>query len=305
MFAVAALGVALSMCIDAARARTLRAVSPLALAAALGPALLGLGTAAVTPRASSANQLKVAVVQGGGEQRTRAVTSDSSVVFERHLAASRTITEKVDLVVWPENVVSIDQPLARSPQGQKLSELSRRLGAPLIVGVVETVSDSEFTNYSVVVVGNVIGDRYDKVQRVPFGEYVPFRAATDALSGGAASRFIPRDARAGTEPATLDSPVGRLGVVISWEVFFERRARDADRQRRHRPAQPHQRLFVLVDDRAVPAGGVLTAAGDRDRPLGGAGRTHRVLCAGRPIRPGHAAQRHRRGPCADRHGHPA
>ncbi len=227
VFAVAALGVTLSMLVDAARARSLRNASPLALAMGLAPAVLGLGAAAVMPRSTATNTLTVAVVQGGGEQRTRAVTSDADAVFERHLAASRTITEKVDLVVWPENVVSIDQPLARSPEGQKLADLSRRLGAPLLVGVVETVSQDEFTNYSVVVVGNVIGDRYDKVQRVPFGEYVPFRNATDALSGGAASRFIPRDARAGTKPAIVDSPVGRLGVVISWEVFFERRARDA------------------------------------------------------------------------------
>lgn len=227
VFTVAALGVGLSMLADGARARSLRAVPAAALSLALAPAVLGLAAAALVPRSATTNPVRVAVVQGGGEQRTRAVTSDANAVFERHLAASRTIAEKVDLVVWPENVVSIDQPLARSPEGRKLVELSERLDAPIVVGVVETVSDDEFTNYSAVVSGNLIGDRYDKVQRVPFGEYVPFRDLTDALSGGAASRFIPRDARPGTGPATIDTPVGRLGVVISWEVFFERRARDA------------------------------------------------------------------------------
>ena len=49
----------------------------------------------------------------------------------------------------------------------------------------------------------------------------------DRLSGGAVSRFVPNDAVAGTGPAVIDTPTGPAGVVISWEVFFERRARDA------------------------------------------------------------------------------
>ncbi|MDP6975518.1 MAG: nitrilase-related carbon-nitrogen hydrolase, partial [Acidimicrobiales bacterium] len=36
-----------------------------------------------------------------------------------------------------------------------------------------------------------------------------------------------RDVLPGTGPAVLDSSIGRLGVAISWEVFFEHRTRDA------------------------------------------------------------------------------
>jgi len=36
-----------------------------------------------------------------------------------------------------------------------------------------------------------------------------------------------RDLRPGTGPAILDTSVGRLGIAISWEVFFEHRTRDA------------------------------------------------------------------------------
>ncbi|MEZ5231961.1 MAG: nitrilase-related carbon-nitrogen hydrolase [Acidimicrobiales bacterium] len=62
---------------------------------------------------------------------------------------------------------------------------------------------------------------------MPFGEYVPFRATVDALSGGSVSRLVPSDAVAGTGPAIVETPEGLAGIVISWEVFFERRARDA------------------------------------------------------------------------------
>ena len=72
-----------------------------------------------------------------------------------------------------------------------------------------------------------VGERYDKVQRVPFGEYVPLRGIVNALSGGTVDRLVPRDAIAGDRPAVVDSVVGRLGVAISWEIFFGARARDA------------------------------------------------------------------------------
>jgi apolipoprotein N-acyltransferase len=60
---------------------------------------------------------------------------------------------------------------------------------------------------------------------VPFGEYMPLRPLLQAL--GAPVDLVPKDAIAGTEPAVLDVPAGRVGVVISWEVFFADRGRDA------------------------------------------------------------------------------
>jgi len=64
------------------------------------------------------------------------------------------------------------------------------------------------------------------VHRVPFGEYVPARSLLGAVADLSA---IPRDAVAGTGAGTVDSPIGRLGVLISYEVFFADRARDAVR----------------------------------------------------------------------------
>ena len=67
--------------------------------------------------------------------------------------------------------------------------------------------------------------RYDKVRRVPFGEYVPLRGMLEAL--GAPVDQVATDAIAGTTPAVVELPDGtRLGVAISWEVFFGGRVRD-------------------------------------------------------------------------------
>jgi apolipoprotein N-acyltransferase len=70
----------------------------------------------------------------------------------------------------------------------------------------------------------VIVARYDKVHRVPFGEYIPGRGLFQHLVN---LDLVPRDAIAGRGPGLLDTPAGPLGTVISYEVFFEDRTRAA------------------------------------------------------------------------------
>ena len=65
---------------------------------------------------------------------------------------------------------------------------------------------------------------YHKVRTVPFGEYVPLRSFVERFAEDA---LPPRDTKSGTGPAVVDTPLGPLGVSISWEIFFEHRVRDA------------------------------------------------------------------------------
>ncbi|CAB4859750.1 unannotated protein [freshwater metagenome] len=171
--------------------------------------------------------LRIAAVQGGGPQGTHAIYTDSSEVLGRHLAAMQIIqpSDKVDLVVWPENVIDVYE-FAGSPELDEVAAEAKRLNAPLAVGITEETQDNRFTNAQVVVspTGEVIS-RYEKVRRVPFGEYMPMRGLLEAV--GAPTDLVPRNAVAGTGPALLSLPDGtRVGVVISWEVFFAGRARD-------------------------------------------------------------------------------
>jgi apolipoprotein N-acyltransferase len=190
---------------------------------AAGIVVVAVGAAAVGPRAEQTGTIRVALVQGGGLQGTRAWNTDERKVFERHLAASQQVEPPVDLVVWPEDVVDVDA-LADDPEGEELAAEARRLDATLIAGVVEDAGPDRFLNASVAFGpdGEIV-DRYEKVHRVPFGEYVPLRSLLEPFAGG---NLTARDAVIGDEPALLDTPAGKLSVAISWEVFFGDRVRE-------------------------------------------------------------------------------
>lgn len=232
-------GAALAALAECVRARPRRLpLSALAgLAGVVATAVLG----AVTPAGTPLGPLRVAAVQGGGRRGLRAVLADPRGVLDAQVAASSRVRPPVDLVVWPEDVVSVDGPLAGSPEEATVAGVARALRATTVAGVVEDVPGEEgvsgsaapaarpgrFRNAAVAWApdGRVI-DRYDKVHRVPFGEYVPLRKVISHLVDLSA---VPRDAVAGTGPGLLDTPAGPLGVVISYEVFFADRARAAVR----------------------------------------------------------------------------
>ncbi|CAN5827882.1 MAG: apolipoprotein N-acyltransferase [Ilumatobacteraceae bacterium] len=183
---------------------------------------------APTGRATG-RSLDVAAVQGGGEQGTSALEVPSQLVTARHAEATATIQAggDLDLVLWPENVIDVET-FAGSAQLAVVAAEAARLGVPLAVGITEDVPDApgRILNAQVVVTpGGDVVSRYDKVRRVPFGEYVPLRGLLEAL--GAPVGQVRTDAVAGTGPAVLELPDGnRVAVAISWEVFFGGRVRE-------------------------------------------------------------------------------
>jgi len=169
--------------------------------------------------------IRVALVQGGGRRGLRAIDNPPALVLQRQLDASNLIKGPVDLIVWPEDVVALDGPVLGSPEAAEVGAVAVKNHAPLLAGVTEDVSADKFRNAEVLWddTGRIAG-RYDKVHRVPFGEYIPGRSFIRHIVN---LDVIPRDAIAGHGTGELTTQAGPVGIVISFEVFFSARSRSA------------------------------------------------------------------------------
>lgn len=216
---VTALAVAVGCALAAAWWRQWRTAAPLALVA-VGLAIAGLVAPSGTPR----ERIDVTVVQGGGPRGFRAVESDPGDVLLAHLEASEGIRRPVDLVLWPENTIDVPK-LDGTVEADALAAVAVGSDATVVAGVTEDAGPDGQNFQNVAVAwdpeGRII-DRYVKVHRVPFGEYVPLRGLLDPLVD---LSVLPRDAIAGDGTGILRTPAGDFGVAISYEVFFGDRGR--------------------------------------------------------------------------------
>jgi apolipoprotein N-acyltransferase len=176
--------------------------------------------------------LRAAAVQGGGVRGLRKSEVDPATVTAAQFAATTEISSQDQgrpptLVVWPEDVVSLDTLIAGTPVERQLGALAVSLHATLLVGVTETVSTQSFRNEVVAFspAGKLVA-HYEKVHRVPFGEYIPYRGFFKHLANLSS---VPLDAIPGHGNGVLHTPAGPLGTLISYEVFDARRGLVATR----------------------------------------------------------------------------
>jgi apolipoprotein N-acyltransferase len=235
--AVFAGGVAVAGLAQAAVALSRRSGRPGRLVLVGSVALVGVALVAIiadhAPDGGGARgTISAAAVQGGGVRGFRKSQVDPAVV----LAAQNTATARMQqldhghapqLVLWPEDVVSLSSALDGSPAEASLSKLAITLHTTLVVGVTETMSSTTFRNE--VVAWGPDGDivsRFEKVHRVPFGEYVPYRGFFGHFADLSS---VPQDAIPGTGTGLMATPAGPLGALVSFEVFYADRGRSSVR----------------------------------------------------------------------------
>lgn len=167
-------------------------------------------------------QVKVAIVQGGGRRGIRASDQGTVRAYRAHLDATGLIDQKVDLILWPEDIVHVVN-LDGSRELGELQAIVRKVHATLIPGVIESGGPKFFWNRSIVIKPNGdVGDRYTKARLVPYGEYFPFRKQIESWGLAALPR---RDGKSGSSVGMIRTPVGRYAILISYEGFFDDRAR--------------------------------------------------------------------------------
>lgn len=197
-----------------------------AVAGVTGCAVLTGGAWLWVPRPEVSGVLRVAVVQPGpvadgpdGAERRFAVGERLTGTLAGQRPTGTPAGLRPDLVVWGESSVGADL-TARPDLARRLTELSVRVGAPLLVNVDARGADRPGIRKSAVLVGpgGPTGDQYDKMRLVPFGEYVPARALlgwATSVGKAAGENRVP-----GSAPVLMDLP-GRSGVRIGPLVCFE------------------------------------------------------------------------------------
>jgi apolipoprotein N-acyltransferase len=201
------------------------------------PAVLGLATIGIvitctlgftvndsgsTRTSSTGESFTIAMIQGGGPRGERATVENADRTWKAHLAASRQIDRKVDFIVWPENTVDAPS-FAGSAKAAALADIARDQQAWLSAGITEDAGPTSFTNAQILLdpQGEFV-DRFDKVRRVPYGEYFPLRSF---IEGWGLAKLPARDATPGHGPGVLHLGQVTAAVLISYEGFFDDRSR--------------------------------------------------------------------------------
>jgi apolipoprotein N-acyltransferase len=167
-------------------------------------------------------RLTVGVAQGNVAQERKwdPAFVDETMRRYEELTGSAVSRSGAQLVVWPETATPFffQEP---GPERARVLELARRLDTFILFGSPAATFDGQRLTsqrnraYLVGPKGEI--DYYDKMELVPFGEYVPF---------GRVLFFVQQVVEAvgalapGTRATVFDGPEGRFGVLVCYESIF-------------------------------------------------------------------------------------
>ncbi|MEC3956237.1 apolipoprotein N-acyltransferase [Nocardia sp. CDC153] len=177
--------------------------------------------------------ITVAAIQGSVPRLGLDFNAQRRAVLDNHVKRTEELARDIaagrakqpDVVIWPENSSDID-PLRNADAAQEISQASKDVKAPILVGAVLVNDDRTTTNSVIVWNGDAgPGERHDKKIIQPFGEYLPFRDFFRHFSEYAdrAGYFVPGHGNGvvHVQPAGGGAPV-TIGVATCYEVAFDR-----------------------------------------------------------------------------------
>jgi apolipoprotein N-acyltransferase len=197
-----------------------RALVGMGAAALVVGATLSFGTTRLAAQDDRADaHARVGLIQPSIEQPLKFDPTHAARTVGTYVDLSRQAArDQPQLLVWPET--ALPAPLRRDAMLRfLLTDLARELSLPILVGSIDITDrlPEQYRNSAFLVTGAGVQDRYDKIQLVPFGEYVPLSALLGFVRGWA--EFI-ADLEPGARPLVFPGPPAPFGVVICYEGIF-------------------------------------------------------------------------------------
>lgn len=169
---------------------------------------------------------KVAVLQPDIDVETRWTAAAARGAYQQYATQSLiTVRQPVDLIAWPE----IPAPFYYNDDADfraLVNDLVAKTQSPMITGTVLFTKENEPRNSAVLInpPGQLAGV-YDKVNLVPFGEFVPPIFSWVNRISHEIGDFVP-----GTGAHNLATPGHATGTVICYEIAFPHYVREFTHQ---------------------------------------------------------------------------
>ena len=170
---------------------------------------------------SQSGSIRVLAVQGNADAGLFADYDWGDNLRDHHQVTKPLYGEKVDVVVWPENASDVD-PLRYPEAAAVVSEVSRGMNAPLVVGAITRDGDETFNSmllweHDAASGRDIVRDQYDKIHPVPFAEYLPAR---DFFYPLAPTLFdmVPRDYSFGERDTVFSIDGATAGIAICYDI---------------------------------------------------------------------------------------
>ncbi len=170
---------------------------------------------------NESGSLRILAVQGNADAGLFAEYDRGDNLKDHFSATEPAFGEEVDLVIWPENASDID-PLRSPEAGAVLSDVTRRMNAPLVVGAITKTGEKTFNSMLLWDTDTnpndpILRDQYDKIHPVPFAEYLPWR---DFFYPLAPKLFdmVPRDFSFGVRDPIFEIAGVPAGVAICFDI---------------------------------------------------------------------------------------
>jgi len=166
-----------------------------------------------------AGEFRVGWVQGNGPTGYFDDKVPGDVLAAQTAATVPLYGQPMDLLAWPEGGVDAD-PLSDPAAAEALDRVARSAGAPLLMNAATTRGDDVF-NTSLLWTADPTGRQWhDKVNPVPFGEYVPDRWFYELIVPDLVG-LIQREYTPGSSPPLVQVGDVGVGLAICFDVIYD------------------------------------------------------------------------------------